>query len=112
MATERITFDGDYAHLDEVVIEDALVHIERMSQHGWYIGIYKDGKGLQTWCQDLVLGDFSEFAQVVDTREPLLGCGVEWEGSDRRPHRCDFMKDADHPRSGRHICECGSYRAA
>jgi hypothetical protein len=97
--SDRITFDGDTDHLDEIVLSDALVHIERMSQHGWHIAIQAGARYISLSGADLAIVEDAGLGGLVAVAEPLLGCPVE-SGT----HRCEEFK-ADH--GGRHVCECG-----
>jgi hypothetical protein len=42
--------NDDKGGIDEIIVKDALVHIERMSNAGWFLGISpKDGSFWQFW---------------------------------------------------------------
>lgn len=102
--TERITFDGDMDHLDEVVMHGT-VHIEALDAHGFMIAIATaDGRLLHLHGLDVAYswhdGDLDGLFRLDP---PLLGCGVEWVRGLLR-HRCYEDKGHEH----RHRCDCGS----
>lgn len=88
--------------LDEVVLTGVTLHIERMSWHDWWFCADKDGEQIDFYAADLQISDQDGFSDLVQVREPLLGCDVEW-GKYPRFHRCERTK----PNHRKHVCECG-----
>ena len=82
---DRLQWDGD--DLDEVVLSNVVVHMERMSHHGWWMAIddRETGERVDFWWhasgEPVVEGGFPSAEQV--TREPLAyACPYRW--TDRR----------------------------
>lgn len=103
--SDRIQYDGDTDHLDEIVINGAMVHLERMSQHIWWGAIYRDGHMIDLHFTDLWTDERDGFDALVKMDPPLLGCPEEW-GKHHHRHRCEV----DRPGHVVHRCECGSKR--
>ena len=106
----RMQWDDNGAHLDEIVLTNVTFHIERMSQHGWWLGIHdpETGEHLSLWWSargELVVEhDFRNLTENV--RGPLLYHLGPWRDRRGSEHRCEVDK-ADHKRCR---CECGSTR--
>lgn len=104
----RIQHDDDGATLDEIVLTDVTFHIERMSHHGWWIGVSdpKTNERLSIWlsatAEPVVEHDFVMTAKVCG---PLLYHGSAWRDRRGTEHRCEV--DEPHVRCR---CECGTTR--
>lgn len=99
--SDRIQYDAD--ELDEIVLTNVTLHLERMSHHGWYLGGYRDGEHLSVWfeaSQEPVV-DEGDWKELEHTHHgPLTyACPVRWDG-----HRCEVEKKNHRV----HKCECGA----
>ena len=108
----RFQWDDDGNSLDEIVLTDVTFHIERMSHHGWWLGVHdpKTGQNLSLWwrqtAEPVVEHDFIDVRQ--DIRGPLLyDCPTRWTDRHHGEHRCEVEKPHN-----RHRCECGATKAA
>jgi len=104
MSGERITFDGDRHHLDEIVLTGATVHVERMSTHDWTLIIDAPTGRIQLDVRDLLITERIGLDDLITIDPPLLGCAVEW-AVDYTHHRCDRTDGIPHRV---HVCECGA----
>lgn len=106
MFDDRAKYDGDGDHLDEVVIHNATVHIERMDTHNWMIMITRPN-GPEPYevyahfnAQNLVETD--EMEGVPYTVDPPLLYHNEWRDRFGVLHQCI----AQHSGEGVGYCRC------
>jgi hypothetical protein len=43
---DRILWNSGREEVDEIVVHNVMVHLEQMSDQGWWMGIYRDGHAL------------------------------------------------------------------
>lgn len=104
--SDRIVYDGPGDDdLNEIVLSNVSIHLERTSQHDWHVVIWRDGYQ----CLDLRAGNLRiteqiGFSDLVRHDPPLLGCNFRWDAIDKE-HRCQHDK-VDH--KGSHVCDCGT----
>lgn len=104
MTIERITYDGDRNHLDEIVLTGATVHLEAMNTHDWTLIIDAAGGGHITLnARDVHVYETDGVEHLTRFDPPLLGCPVEWETKGWRTHRCRRAATGHR----KHRCECG-----
>lgn len=107
---DRFQYDDDGDQLDEIVLSNVTFHIERMSQHGWWLGVdnRETGEHLSMWfhasAQPNLEHDFHGTQKVI--RGPLLYHGPVWRDRRGAEHRCEV----ETPGHVRCRCECGATR--
>lgn len=107
---DRITFDGDEDHLDEVVLTGATIHIEALYAHAYMIHAWTpDGRTVHLEAENVRMHEFDGVDDLVTIGPPLLGCGEEW-GEYPVRHRCTHLTEDDGPHPTRHVCECGAQK--
>lgn len=104
---DRFQFDG--SQLDEIVLSGVTFHIERMSHHGWWLGVTDEdtGEHLSLWWQatgELVIEtDRFDGAELVQRPPVHYACPTHWIDRRGGEHRCEVDKE-----HARHRCECGA----
>lgn len=108
MSLDRVTFDGDRDHLDEIVLTGTTVHLEALGTHDYMLILSGPGeRHVHLNVRDPRIFEERAVDDLVRIREPLLGCSVEWETGDGRRHRCD-RGDFDGKTHRKHKCDCGA----
>ena len=105
---DRIQYEGDLAHLDELMVHGADVRVEALSYHEFALTVVRpDGLILRLSVQDVRLVD-SESAHLLTTAmiDKALGCGHEWTTRRGTRHMCDNTGTTPHAKM--HVCECGA----
>lgn len=103
----RFQYDDNGTHLDEIVLTGVTFHIERMSQHGWWLGVDdpETGQHLSMWwaatAEPVVEEDFADVRHYL--RGPLLYHAPPWRDRKGGEHRCEIHGDHKLCR-----CECGA----
>ncbi len=107
MTGDRVTYDGD--EIDEIVLSNATVHLERLDQH-WSLLVIRRDDGVLFHLQ---VRDVTEFEvenrwYVENELNPPLDYGTEcshtWVDRSGSKHRC--VKGRTHNQC--HRCECGT----
>lgn len=80
MTTDRIQFDEGDDDLDEIVVRDVTVHMEKMDDTTMWIGIYKDHPEL---------GRFMLMVNLYVTPEGRLRTTIDDEGDSPWPWNWD-----------------------
>lgn len=111
---DRFQYDGD--DLDEIVLSNVTFHIERMSHHGWWLGVRdpKTGEDLSMWwsatAEPVLETDQWRGAEIIN-REPLAyWCDHRWADRRGSEHQCVVgnLAAERNPDHVRHRCECGA----
>lgn len=105
-AEDRITFNGDEDHLDEVVLTDCMLHVEALNSHTYMIAAYAGGRIVHLEAENVRVYELEGVDDLTHVGPPLLGCRAEWG---RYPVRHLCERDPGHP--GRHKCLCNATKA-
>jgi hypothetical protein len=113
MTDDRATYDGDGDHLDEVVIHNATVHIERMDAHNWMVMVTRGETPDSVIPPVYAHFNAQNLTEVDDMQgvpyridEPLAGLCHEWTDRHQVRHQC-FMRHSPLATSAYHKCSCG-----
>lgn len=105
---DRVQYDGDTDHLDEIVLHGATVTIESMGTHLWDIQARtEDGRFVHLYGYDL--REVCSPIRVPIKIDPPLKVCCEWTDSEKRRHYCTTRHSRRSPRKNRHHrCDCGA----